>query len=72
MFGLGWMEISLLLVVLVLIFGIGPSSQLLGKLFGTYRKVNDAKQQLTGSFHPLSLLNRTNPERPAEPPTDKN
>lgn len=56
MFGLGWMEISLLLLVLVLIFGAGPSSQLLGKLFGTYRKVNAAKQQLTGSFNPLSYL----------------
>jgi hypothetical protein len=56
MFGLGWMEISLLLVVLVLIIGVGPSSQLLGKLFGTYRKVNSAKQQLTGSFNPLTYL----------------
>lgn len=57
MFGLGWMEISLLLVVLVLIFGVGPSTRLLGRVFGTYRKVNDAKQQLTGSFNPLSYLN---------------
>jgi len=56
MFGLGWMEIALLLLVLVLIFGVGPSTQLLGRLFGTYRKVNNAKQQLTGSFNPLTYL----------------
>jgi len=56
MFGLGWMEISLLLLVLVLCFGVGPSGRVLGRLFGTYRKVNTARQQLKGSFNPLKYL----------------
>jgi len=70
MFGLGWMEISLLLVVLVLIFGIGPSSQLLGKLFGTYRKVNNARQQLKGSINPLNLLGPKSNDRSSDLPDE--
>jgi Sec-independent protein translocase protein TatA len=68
MFGLGWMEISLLLLVLVLCVGIGPSSRMLGRLFGGYRKVNAAKQQLKGSFNPLNYLQPRQKDDPDDRP----
>jgi len=64
MFGLGWMEISLLLAVLVMLFGVGPSGRILGRLFGTYRKVNDVKQQVRSSFNPLNYLKRNDRNDP--------
>jgi hypothetical protein len=70
MFGLGWMEISLLLI-LVLIFGVGPSSQVLGRLFGTYRKVNEAKRSLKGSFNPLNYLSPKQSSKHENNPSDQ-
>lgn len=62
MFGLGWMEIALLLLVLVMLFGVGPSSRLLGRLFGTWRKVNDVKSQVRGAANPLNYLKLDDPK----------
>jgi len=56
MFGLGWMEIALLVAVVVMLFGVGPSGRLLGRLFGTYRKVSGVKDQVRSSLNPLNYL----------------
>ena len=64
MFGLGWLEIGLLVLVLVLLFGVGPSGRILGRLFGTYTRVNDAKRRFTSSFNPLSFLRSDDPKDP--------
>jgi len=56
MFGLGWMEIALLVVVLVLVFGPGRAGNLLGQAFGAIKKVDRAKQQVRDSVNPLNYL----------------
>lgn len=62
------MEISLLLV-LVLIVGAGSSgSETLGRLFGTYRKVSDARQRLRRSFNPLNYLRPPGKDDSRKPP----
>jgi len=62
MFGLGWMEIALLLLVLVMLIGVGPSSRLIGRLFGTWRKVNDVKSQVRSAANPLNFLKPDDPK----------
>jgi len=55
MFGLGWMEIGLLFLLLVLVFGAGTAGSIAGRLFGTAQKVNSIK---SGLFNPADLLSR--------------
>jgi len=55
MFGLGWMEIAILALILVLIFGPGRAGALAGKIFGTVKKVDDAKRSL---LSPTGLMER--------------
>lgn len=56
MFGLGWLEIGLLLLVVVLLFGVGPSGRVLGRLFGTYRRVDETRRRLRDTLNPMSYL----------------
>lgn len=58
MFGLGWMEIAILLVLLVLIFGADKVVGVAGRLFGTAQKLNDAKRDLTDPGRWLNRLTK--------------
>jgi len=46
MFGLGFVEIALLALLIVLIFGAGPARRLAETAFKTYKTVNKTKQDL--------------------------
>ena len=70
MFGLGWMEISLLVVVLVLVFGPGKAGNLLGKAFGTLRKVDRVKQEVRAAVDPLNYI-KPSQEKNSEPAEGK-
>jgi len=58
MFGLGYTEIALLLVLLVLLFGGRSTGRMLGKAFGLYRDVEDTRSELRRQFSLSSLLHR--------------
>lgn len=62
------MEIGILLVILVLILGPGRAGSLAGRIFGTVRKVDDAKRGLTNPMNWLSRLTGAN--KPADKPPD--
>ena len=47
MFGLGYMELLLILVVLILVFGGTRVGRTLGKSYRTYQKVDRAKRKFT-------------------------
>lgn len=55
MFGFGWLEIALLLLVLIVALGPGRAAGLAGKLFGVVKKVDETKRNL---MDPTSLLKR--------------
>jgi Sec-independent protein translocase protein TatA len=56
MFGLGYLEIGVLLLVLILLFGGRRTGTCLGKAFGLYRKVEDTKQDMKRQFSPINLI----------------
>lgn len=64
------MEIGILIVILVLILGPGRAGSLAGRIFGTVRKVDDAKRGLT---NPMTWLTRlTGTDKPSgKPPADE-
>lgn len=55
MFGLGWMEIGILVLILVLVLGPGRAGAMAGKIFGTVKKVDEAKRNM---LSPSGLLER--------------
>ena len=52
MFGLGYLEIALIIVILIILFGGRRVGRTLGKTYGTYRKVEETKRK----FSLLNLL----------------
>lgn len=50
MFGIGYLEISFILLLLIVLFGGRRIGRMLGKGYSTYRKVEDTKRK-------FSLLN---------------
>lgn len=47
MFGLGYFEIGLILLVLIVIFGGRRIGRMLGKGYGTYQKVENTRKQFS-------------------------
>ncbi|ORJ62477.1 Sec-independent protein translocase subunit TatA/TatB [Geothermobacter hydrogeniphilus] len=69
MFGLGWMEIGILVLILVLVFGPGRAGAMAGKIFGTVKKVDEAKRSV---LSPTGLLERfLGGQKPADKPEKK-
>ncbi len=58
MFGFGIWEIALLLLVLVILFGIGPVRDMASRAFGLYRKVDEAKRSLRDPLNLGDILGR--------------
>ncbi len=46
MFGLGMVEIGILVALVVLFFGGPKARDIIGRVFKTYQKVNQTKQEL--------------------------
>jgi len=58
MFGLGYLEIGLLLLLLILLFGGRRVGRMLGKTFGVYRNVQDTRQNLKRQFSIGNLIGK--------------
>lgn len=56
MFGLGWMELFLLVLLLALVFGAGTTGRLLGRIFAVKRKVGETRSRFTNLLNPLSFF----------------
>lgn len=57
MFGLGLLEIGLLVGLLILLFGSDRVFGIAGRLFKGYRQVNTVKEKLRRPFNPLDFFN---------------
>ena len=58
MFGFGYLEIGILVLILVLIFGVRRAGRILRQGFDTYRRVDKTRQDLKRSFSLTSLFRR--------------
>ncbi len=58
MFGLGYLEIAILVLLLCLVFGADKTGHLIGRFFQTKRRVEDATASVKRSFNPLGLFGR--------------
>ena len=58
MFGLGLIEIALLIGLLVLLFGARPVGRMLDKGLRAHRSWQKAKGEVTGRLNPLSFFDR--------------
>jgi Sec-independent protein translocase protein TatA len=58
MFGFGYLEIGLVVLLLALLFGAERTGKILRQVFGTYRQVDETRQQLKSSFNLTSLFRR--------------
>ena len=58
MFGLGYLEIGILVLLLCLVFGADKTGQLIGRFFQTKRRIEDATGNVKRSFSPLGLFGR--------------
>lgn len=56
MFGLTPLKIALIVLVLILIFGGRRVGRMLGKTYGTYRKVDETRRNLHRQFSLSNLL----------------
>lgn len=56
MFGLSFLEIGVILLLLILLFGGRRVGRALGKTYGTYRKVDETRHQLRRKFSLGNLL----------------
>ena len=56
MFKLSYLEIALILLVVILVFGGRRVGNMLGKTYGTYRKVDETRQDLRRKFSLSNLL----------------
>ena len=56
MFGLSIYKIGLILLVLILLFGGWRTGRILGKTYGTYRKVDETRRDLRRKFSLTNLL----------------
>jgi len=61
--GFGFMEIGILVLLLCFILGTGKAGELLGRIFRTYSKVDQAKQGLKSSLNPANLFSKDNRDR---------
>lgn len=69
MFGLGWLEIIILVVLLVLVFGADNVAAIAGRLFGTAQKVNSVKRDLTNPASWLTRLTGDKKSNQQDPPS---
>ena len=56
----GLFEIGLILLLLIFLFGGWRTGRILGKTYGTYRKVDDTRNQLQRKFSLSNLLRLEN------------
>ena len=56
MFGLSFFKIGLILLLLILLFGGWRTGRILGKTYGTYRKVDETQRNLKRKFSLSNLL----------------
>ena len=56
----GLFEFGLIVLLLIVLFGGWRTGRVLGKTYGTYRKVNEARNDLKRRFSPGRLLRLDN------------
>ena len=71
MFGLGYYEIGLVILLLVVLLGGRRAGWLLGKSFGFYRKVDNTRREVRNSLNPLSHLKSVTRGKPGNHPPDR-
>jgi len=59
----GYMEIGILVLLLCFVLGAGKTGEFLGRIFHTYRKVGQAKQDLKSSLNPVNLFGKNHRDR---------
>lgn len=63
MLGFGYMEIGILVLLLCFVLGAGKTVEFLGRVFRTYRKVDQAKQDLKSSLNPVNIFGKDHRDR---------
>lgn len=57
MFGIGLLEIALLVGLIILFFGYDRAFEVAGRLFRGWRRVSSVREKLRRPLNPLDLLN---------------
>lgn len=62
MFGFGYLEIGILALILILIFGTRRAGRIFRQGFDTYRQIDKTRQDLKKSFNILDVFRRNDRE----------